>query len=352
MASTSYVVILIILFALGIAYLNKHRFRISKPFNPAYLETLKKHKEEGHFPYRYLCDENQQILPIVLVSAFFRNDLERQMYHEYRENGVQIVGITAYKTFPKPIDDGTGDSETVKDPFNYTAEIRDWLCCFKDPASYGLTSWNRLYEISESDFYDADDSPAPTKLYDFIYICLKDDDTCPEDGWNAVNRNFKLAQACLPIMINEMGYRVLVIGRINCGLEQLYGERITVMDFLPYAEFQKRIWEARYLFVPNVYDASPRVVTESLIKDVGVLMNQGIVCGSKYIVDQTGELFTDEHDIRSAIDALERRSANGTLQPREWWKAHFSRKKSGGLLRNTLQEWFGGLDTVTEVYFL
>lgn len=305
---------------------------------PEYLSVLQKHKEEGtHFPFRYLCDENANILPVVLVSAFFRSDVERNMYDEYIENGVKVVGITAYKTFPKPITDKSPDADSVNDPFDYYGNIENWLSCFQDSAEYGFTDFHKLANISESDFYDVD-LKTKEKKYDFIYVCLKDDDSCSMDGWNAINRNFKLALDCFPIIMNEMGFTMLVIGRVNCGLEKLYGERITVMDFLPHAEFQEKLRESRFLFVPNIYDASPRIIAEAITKGLPILLNKRIVCGSKYIDTETGQTFTDENDLRYSIEKLVAKSDK--INPQLWWQNNYSREKSGEKLRDVLVGWY------------
>jgi len=355
---TIYFILLVLLILVGFFYLysclKKYPTPFIEHFDNNYLSTLKQHKTEGgHFPFRYLCDEYQNILPIVLIAAFFRNDKERNMYNEYVQNGLGIVGITAYKSFPKPITDKSGDSETKNDPFDYYGQIQNWLCCFKEPVDFGFNVWHRLANISESDFYDAEltKTPDSSKKYDFVYVCLKDDDTtCPMDGWNAINRNFNLALKCFPIMMNEMNLKVLVIGRINCGLQQLYGEKITIMDFLPFSEFQDVLRQCRFLFVPNIYDASPRVISEAIIKGIPVLMNRSIVCGSKYITDQTGELFTDEHDIRFSIEKL--LAKKDRINPQEWWSKNYSKQKSGINLRNTLYQWYPDyLQNVKEVYF-
>jgi glycosyltransferase involved in cell wall biosynthesis len=334
---------------LYIQFVLKPKPLFKEGFDGQYLNILKQHKEEGHFPFRYLCDEKQNIIPIVLVSAFFRDDKERTMAKEYKENGVKLVGITAYKSFPKPITDASGDSDTINDTFDYFSEIQNWLCCFNDPSFYGFDpDWHRLANISESDFYDVEPPVEQEKKYDFVYVCLKDDDHCSLDGWNAINRNFKLAMNCFPIMMDELGFKVLVIGRVNCGLEKLYGEKITIMDFLPYHDFQDVLRQCRYLFVPNVYDASPRVISEALIKGIPVLMNRGILCGSKYITSETGELFTDENDLRLAIENL----TINKKDPQKWWSEHYSKKKSGKRMRDILHDWYpDSLQNVQEVYF-
>jgi len=319
----------------------------------SYLKTLEKDHKEVHFPYRYTQDEKGNILPLVMVTGFFRDDLERQRFDEYINNGVKVIGVTAYKTFPKPITDVTGDSDSSNDTFDYYNKIQNWLCCFDKPKNYGFTANHQLANISESDFYDAEQEARKNKKYDLIYICLDDTDieNCPMHGWNAINRNFKLALACFPILIHEMKLRVLVIGRQNCGLEKLYGDRITVMGFLPWDDFQEKLRESSILFVPNIYDASPRVIAEALTKGLPVLMNRSIVCGSKYVVPETGELFTDENDIRWSIQSLLTRLP--TMDTIGWWKQHYSRKKSGEKLHKIIESWYPGFlpSTVREIYF-
>jgi hypothetical protein len=325
--------------------------RKEKKLREAYIDTLTKHEKERHFPYRYLYDENGKILPIVLVSGFFRDDKERNMFNEYIYNGIKVVGITAYKSFPKPATDKTGDSTSVDDPFDYYANITNWLSCFRDPHLYGFDKRHNLIDISESDFYNADESTEIVeKKYDFIYVCFKDSDDCPMDGWNAVNRNYKLALDCLPIIINEFKQKVLIVGRVNCGLEKLYGDDIEIVDFMPYFEFQEKLRQSRFLFVPNIYDASPRVVAEALVKDIPVLMNRSIVCGSKYINNETGELFTDENDIRFSLKKLLDRK--DVISPKNWWKKNYSKNKMGKKLRDYLYEQYPDiLENTKEVNF-
>jgi hypothetical protein len=343
--------IIIIGMIIGIYFYYNYQ-KVDKNKKNAYLDTLKNHEKERIFPYRYFHDENDKILPIVAVTGPFRSEREVKLFDEYKENGIQIFGITAYKSFPKPFKDGTADDVTANFDFDYIKKIQNWLCCVKDPSDYGFTSWNQLIDISESDFYDADkEKNNISKKYDFIYICLKDDDTCPINGWNATNRNFDLAKKCFPIMIKEYGLSGIIVGRVNCGLEEIYGSKIKVVDFLPYEDFQKSLYESRILFVPNIADASPRVVAEAIIKNVAVIMNKNIICGSKYINDETGALFTDETDIREALDKI----LSNKVKPKEWWRnSQYGIKKSGSKLRDFLYDKLEDsefLAEIKEVYF-
>jgi len=326
---------------------------IEKMTDQSNTELLDKHRKEGdHFPYRYLGDENGKIIPIVLVAAFFRDNRERNMYTDYINKGIKVAGITAYKSFPRPITDKSGDSYYYEDSFDYLGNIKNWFSCFRNPEHYGFNKTHNIIDYSESDFYDIDQNEPVEKKYDFIYVCNNDaDDHCPMDGWNAINRNFKLALDCFPIIINEFKLKVLVIGRLNCGLEQKYGDMIEVSGFLPYHEFQDKMRQSRFLFVPNIYDASPRVVTEAITKDIPVLMNYAIVCGSKYINQETGEFFNDENDIRLAIKNL--LAKKDKISPKKWWEQHYSRQKAGVNFRNFLHKQYPEiLENVKEVHFI
>lgn len=324
------------------------------PLQTEYMATLETHKKTGKFPYRYLQDQDGNLLPIVAVTGFFRDQDAENTYYEYIDHGIKVIGVTAYKTFPKPITDASEDKYHVNNPFNYVHHIKHWLCCMKNPEQYGFTSENKLVDISESDFYDVDDTPV-TKKYDVIYICLNDHETeekpCPADGWNAINRNFQLAKECFPIMIQEYGLKILVMGRTKCGLEEQFGNNIETVDFLPYHEFKEKLYQSRMLFVPNIYDASPRVIAESICKGLPVLMNRKIVCGTKYVNEETGELFTDQHDIRGALDSLLKRMP--TMSPKQWWSQNYGRKVAGQRFRNFLAECYPDTvgSSVQEVYF-
>ena len=304
------------------------------PFTPVneYLQKESQRKFSEIFPFRLLSDENRKLIPVIALTSFLGSTERVNKYHEYIANGIKVIGYTSYKSFPKPISDGTVDSQSLDDTFRYTKEIKNWVCCFKNPNEYTFTRNNTLLEMSESDFVDAKPINTPKK-YDFIYICLQDEkDSCPLTGWNAVNRNFDLALKCFPIMINEFNLKILVVGRLNCGLEELYPGSIEVVGMLPYNEFQEKLKESKYLFVPNIYDASPRVVTEALSKDIAVFMNKNILCGSKYINEHTGEFFTDQYDIKYHL----KRFLNKKMHPIEWWRQNYSREKSGTKFRNFL----------------
>lgn len=318
-------------------------------------EYIQQFKDAKHrmFPFRYFTDADDNVLPIVAVTGFFRDKNAENRFYEYKEKGVKIFGITAYKSFPNKqmLDKSEGEYER-NDTFNYVENIQDWLCCFKNKESYGFSEYNRTIDISESDFYTSeDDSLKRNKIYDFIYICCKDSDTCPLDGWNAINRNFDLALKCFPILCNEFNLKGLVVGRVGCGLEEKYGNKLEVVEWLDWHILQDKMRESKMLFVPNIYDASPRVVAECIIKDVPVLMNENILCGSKYITYETGELFSDENNCRVALTNLLNKQFK--ISPKKWWSENYSQEKSQKRLCEFLSESFPNeLKSIERVKFI
>jgi len=295
-----------------------------------------KQKDSRIFPFRYFTDSNDNVVPYIAVTGFFRDSVAKERYYEYKSKGLNIFGITAYKSFPnnKVLGNEEGEYER-KDSFEYTSEIKNWLCCFKNPQNYGFTSTNNIVNISESDFYDAElDSLKNTKKYDFIYICSQDSSDCPMDGWNAINRNFELAKKCFPVLCNQFKLKGLVVGRVNCGLEKEYPDKLEVVGWLNWHKLQEKMRESRILFVPNILDASPRVIAECITKNLAVLMNKEILCGFKYVTYETGEFFTNEVDLAPAVRKLLDRL--DSIFPMKWWEQNYSQEKSQKRLRDFL----------------
>jgi hypothetical protein len=309
-------------------------------------------KENRKFPFRYFRDANHKILPVVALTAFFRSDEDKQLYYKYVNSGVKVFGITAYKSFPKKIDDPSEDKYHLTDDFDYLKNIKNWLCCFKNAEQYGFTNDHYIMDISESDFYNIDEKKEE-KIYDFIYICNKDNTpNCPINGWNAINRNFDLALKCFPIMCNVYKLKGLVVGRIGCGLEKTYPS-IETTDFLEWSVLQTKMRQSKFLFVPNIMDASPRVVAECLTKNIPVLMNSNILCGTKYINEMTGELFTSENDIENVLKIMLEKINDGRYNTIDFWNQFYGTERSATLLYNFIKSSFNiNLGDVTKIYFL
>jgi hypothetical protein len=84
-------------------------------------------------------------------------------------------------------------------------------------------------------------------------------------------------------------------------------------------------------------------------------MNKNILCGFKYINNETGEFFTDENNISLSLDNLLSRINN--ISPKKWWTANYSQEISYKKLRNFLFDSFGDklngiLDNIDQIKFI
>ena len=90
---------------------------------------------------------------------------------------------------------------------------------------------------------------------------------------------------------------------------------ITLKKTLPYYEFLDHIEKSKILFLPNISDASPRVITESLMKGVPIIVNQQIIGGWKYVNENTGCFFNNEEDIIEKVNYV----LNREYKTQEWF---------------------------------
>jgi hypothetical protein len=183
--------------------------------------------------------------------------------------------------------------------------------------------------LSESDLKDHQThkpDPSIKKEYDFIYVCLKDNDKCTP-GWQSYIRNWELAKKCLILMCKKYKLKGCIVGRENCKFTDFCQGIVKVLPFLKYHEFQKEIQKARFIFIPNITDASPRVLVEAMCYNLRIIVNKNIVGGWKYIHPETGEGFTNEYDIDTALDKLIKNYDN--YQPRNWFINNYGKEKSG-----------------------
>ena len=130
-------------------------------------------------------------------------------------------------------------------------QIDGWLTCSKEPVLHDVPQ----LMFSESDCPYMNDATAPkglVKKYDVIYNAASDGD------FHQYHKNWNLAKECFQKM-SDAGLTVLVIGRTAPSDFELPG--VSYKPFLKWYEFLDAIEESRIMFVPNVSDASPRVLT-------------------------------------------------------------------------------------------
>jgi len=281
------------------------------------------------FPFKNIYDDKGKKMNIIAISAPFRSKEHEDLYQTYKNDGFSFIGISSYLDFPNYIENPHEDRYHEKQNHNYPNMVDAWLNCFRKK---GYThSFKHLPSIlmTEADLKDVSDckpSSLSEKEYDFIYCCLKDSDTC-QDGWQSYNRNWELAKKCLEVFC-ERGLKGVLVGREECEFTKKCDGLVKIVPFLPYHEFQDLIKKSRFLFVPNISDASPRVITESMCHNLPVLVNENILGGWHNVIPGvTGEFFNDETDVGQAVDKIMKGIER--YQPLEWYKTNRGRDHSG-----------------------
>ena len=299
------------------------------------------------FPFKNIFDENQKPLNIILISAPFRETKHEELYEEYKNKGLYFCGISSYLDFPGPIDNPFEDHFHVEKNHNYIQMSSAWLHCFReDKIPDNLRQSNMpMILITEADLKDPDNIPFKidtVKQYDFMYCCLSDNDKC-DPGWQSYNRNWELAKKCLEVMCSQFNLKGVLIGRQNCEFTNKCNSLVKVLPFLPYNEFQKEMQKCKFLFVPNISDASPRVMTEAMCYNMPVLVNYNIIGGWHNVIPGiTGELFTDEKDIVPSLTKIVNNYES--YQPRSWFQSNRGIKKSGKNLAEFVKECYPNLN--------
>lgn len=301
------------------------------------------------FPFKNFYDEKGKKLNIILISAPFRETRHEQLYEDYKKKGLAFCGISSYINFPNEITNPY-DSFFHRDrKHDYIKMVSTWLTCFREQ-SEGIKSLPHML-MTEADLKDIfayqPNSGVTEKLYDTMIVCLKDNDKC-EPGWNWYNRNWDLTQKILD-KICEKDIRILIVGRSNCTFSSKCNAKITHKELMPFHEFAGTMKQCKTLLVPNIYDASPRIITEAMCYNIPVMVNEQILGGWHNVIpDVTGEFFVDED---SAVKAYEKVMANYTkYTPRDWYVSHRGKEISGAELAKFLVKHYPNLNNKTPKY--
>lgn len=288
-------------------------------------------------------DKGNKINVVFITHPFTRSDLITK-YEDAKKRGIHFIGMSSYSEFPgiitnphDPLHKPDNDAWTK---YNYYQLTEGWCHCFRNPELYITDPDIPQALISESDFLDYNKhlpDPSIEKKYDFVYICLKDNDKC-NDGWQAYNRNWTVARKCLDIMCNKYNLKGLLVGRINCEIPSGCHNLMELTDKMVYADFIKVYNQSKFIFVPNITDASPRVMTEAMCYNLPILVNYNIVGGWKYVNYKTGEFFKDENDFENVLSVFLNNMKNNEYHPRQYFIDNYGPHNAGTKLLNFITE--------------
>lgn len=306
-------------------------------------ETFEVRQGKIERPFVNVYDQNGRTLNVALLSRPFYLDKHYEDYKKIKTDFL-ILGISSYQEFPNqprnPKDNY--NQKNIYDAVKWTNMCEGWLHCFKNKDDYIPKTMDSIL-LSESDFIDCQvhkPNTTVTKKYDFIYICHRDDEQdCSTDEWVAYNKNLKLANQCFKIMCNKFKLKGLLIGRVGCSLPSGCEKYLDATPKLDYTELMKKYDEVKFIFIPNIHDASPRVLTEALCHNIPCFINQNIVGGWKYVTPETGHLFNSlddfEPNLQQFLDNM------NTYSPRSHFIQNYGIIHSGKKLRDFCVKVFG-----------
>ena len=266
------------------------------------------------------------------------------------DNAILFLGITSYMEYPGVISNPFDVFHNPKHEtwnFDYSNNFDGWLHTFRKPSDYIKGNKPRLL-LSESDFADHNiiRPDGSEKKYDFIYVCPKTqrDGACNPD-WTSYNKNWTFALKCLEIMCGEFKLKGLLVGRKNCNLPGLCVSNMTTTEFLPWKQLIKAYNQCKFIFVPNIHDASPRVITEALCCDIPIFVNSNILGGWKYVNSNTGMTFNNFDDFKYKLDVFLGRIER--YRPRDNFVKKYGILNSGGKLLQFITTNFKGRTNVS-----
>ena len=284
---------------------------------------------------------------IFITHSFTRDDCE-VLYNEYKSKGAQFLGLSSYSEFPGPI---SNPHDVLHDPkhkaysYDYFKLTRGWLSCFREENNlkWFPKDFPRI-DLMESSFCKFEThlpDPNVKKEYDFIYICLKDNEQCT-DGWQFYIRRFDIAKKLLDIMCKKYKLRGLLVGRIHCEIPTNCHNLMELTDFQEYSKFITNFNKCKFILTCSESDAGPRSLTEAMCFNLPCLVNKKILGGWQYVNDMTGELFDSDNldTFESILDKFLKKLNNNEYQPRQWFIDNYGKYNSGKKLKEFVQSVF------------
>lgn len=271
-------------------------------------------------PFMTLTDLNNNNQGIIGIRHVPYNDSSK--LESFKNRGYNFIGISSYQNFPGKIVNPV-DTQQLKQYNIFEDKVLQncligWCSCSKN-ANEIIPKHIKNILLPESDFMNPSNYKhyKQTKTYDFIYNCQKGE-------WQNFCRNWALAKDCIDIMCNKYNMKILLIGKKGAEDEPKH-KNITCTPFIDHTKFKQYMAMSKYIFIPNIYDASPRVASEAMLLNLPILENTNIVGGWHYINEKTGMSFNDLNDFEEILMKFIKKK---DYEPRKWFISNYGFKKS------------------------
>jgi len=224
----------------------------------------------------------------------------------------KILGMSSLCEFPR------GYPKILK-------KCSGWCHVFREPQKFDIPKSMPHILLGESDFVGSKNITMDKK-YDFCYVCL-----------GSVNqrstKNFDLFKQSLHPLCKERGLKCALIGMKFPKDLKPYSKWVSGTKVLQHRRVLEIMSASRFLFVPNIRDASPKIITEAMSVNVPCLINDSILGGWKYVNNSTGEFFHGVDDVGEMADQI----LSGEYSPKQWFLANTGVKNSGKRLLEFMQ---------------
>lgn len=299
------------------------------------------------WPFINLKDEKGKNINMLCVRGHMDSKQKKQ-FLKYYNRGIKFIGCSSYLSYPRICDNKNGSchiDKNIKINGKYIEDyVLGWCHCFKEPEKYIRGNIPKVL-ISESDFNNERLEVKDLGIkYD--YICVQPKDKSCSIGWHGHNKNWSLAEKTIKVLSDFMDLKGLIVGRDDCPIN--VKNNVETTGFLKFNQFIDRIRQSKFILIPNLEDASPRIITEALCLDKPIFVNEDILGGWKYVNDKTGTFF-NENNIQEKATWLMNNYDNFT--PRKFFMDNYGDVNSGKRLKEFLKKIYPALSPCEYVKF-
>mmetsp|Transcript_27363 Transcript_27363/g.42126 ORF Transcript_27363/g.42126 Transcript_27363/m.42126 type:complete len:497 (-) Transcript_27363:1448-2938(-) len=318
------------------------------------------------YAFQPVVTNNGEYVNVVLVRAPFRDGGDEELYQYYKEE-ILFLGISSFESFP------------LRSPNPYSAKYESsyylnmfpgFLHMMHQPSDHFPPNVKTLlmsqsdFNLEEPYFFGRQQQAQKEEiLYDFVYSGGDQDVETDCVGWASYNKNFSFVREALEVMcsdeFNVTGVLVANKNKANtkaCTIPSSCDDKIVQTTFLDQRQFFTYLSQARWAFLPQICDASPRVSTQALSMNKPLLMNRNIMGGWKYLLPGvTGEEFNDIHDFRAQLRKIldNTRGKNNPYEPLEFVRENYGNPVAGvRLLEYVKSHWGDRVDLPDGTKFL
>ncbi|KAL7555125.1 hypothetical protein ACHAWF_018760 [Thalassiosira exigua] len=303
------------------------------------------------YAFQQVVNQRDEHVNVIVVRAPFRQSDDEDVYNFYKDD-ILFIGISSFEAYPL----------TSPNPFSAKFKSEYYLNMFPGflhnmhhPSQFFPPNVETML-MAQSDFmldqpqkYYQEHSDVE-KIYDFVYSGGDQDVENDCKGWASYNKNFSFVREALEFMCSDE-YNVTGVlianknkdGTKTCTIPKACEGKMVQSTFLTQDKFFDYLAKARWAFLPQVCDASPRVSTQALSMNVPLLMNRNILGGWKYMREgETGEFFHDMSDFRQSLRRIldNTRGKDSQYRPLDFVKNNYGNANSGPrFLEFVLKHW-------------